>query len=505
MPRVVSIYLPDLAIERIRRADGTGELSAERPLVVVAKSGSKRWIAAADAKARLAGIHTGMPAAKAQAIVQGLQMVDADPIADAAALERLTLWALTQYSPIVAMDAPDGIVMNTEGADHLQGGEQLMLSGIVNRFHSKGLTARVAIADSRGAAHALSPVSNRGVVIVPCGEASLFVERLPIASLRLPAEIVTSLRTLGFQTVGELSATPRAPLALRFGPEIGRRLDQIHGRLPEPIEPIRPMDVVEVSRAFAEPIGAAETIAKYVSRLVVQLCDALQKKGLGVRRADLLVHNVDNTLQAIRAGTARPARDVAWLTKLLHDRIEKIEPGFGIEKLSLVAVMTEPLAETQKASSLVEEEVVDIAPLIDVIGNRGQRVYRMAPVASDVPERSVQRVSAVAEATGTSWALHWPRPIRLLARPEPIVVIALLPDHPPVSITWRGKRRRVKRADGPERIFGEWWTRSSEFDAVRDYFVVEDEAGERFWIFRSGDGVDAATGSHRWFLHGIFA
>jgi protein ImuB len=505
MPRVVSIYLPQLAIERIKRADGAGELSAERPLVVVARSGSKRWVAAADATARSAGIHAGMPAAKAQAIVQGLQMVEADPGADTVALERLALWALTQYSPIVAMDAPDGIVMDTEGADHLQGGEQLMLSGIVNRFHSTGLSARVAVADSWGAAHALARASKRDTVIVPRGEVSRFVERLPIAFLRLPDEIVASLRTLGFQTVGELSATPRAPLALRFGPEIGRRLDQIYGRLPEPIEPIRPIDVIEVSRTFAEPIGAPETIAKYVSRLVGELCAALQKKGLGVRRADLIVHKVDSTMQAIRAGTAKPARDIAWLTKLFKDRIEKIEPGFGIEKLSLVAVMAEPLTETQRSSALIEEEVVDIAPLIDVIGNRGQRVYRMAPVASDVPERSIQRVSAAAEATGASWVLHWPRPIRLLARAEMIEVIALMPDHPPLSITWRGKRRRVKRADGPERIFGEWWTRTSEFDAVRDYFVIEDESGERFWIFRSGDGVDAATGSHKWFLHGIFA
>ncbi|AGS24441.1 DNA-repair protein ImuB 2 (plasmid) [Rhizobium etli bv. mimosae str. Mim1] len=472
--------------------------------MVVAKSGSKRWLAAVDEKARSAGLHVGMPAAKAQAIVQGLQMVDADPVADATALERLALWALTQYSPVVAMDAPDGIVMDTEGADHLQGGEALMLSGIVNRFHARGLTTRVAIADSWGAAYALARAGKRETVIAPRGETPRFVERLPISLLRLP-ETVTSLRTLGFQRVGELAATPRAPLALRFGPELSRRLDQMYGRLPEPIEPIRPIDAVEVTRAFAEPIGAPESIAKYVSRLVVALCGALEKKGLGVRRADLLVHKVDNTMQAIRAGTAKPARDVAWLTKLFKDRIEKIEPGFGIEKLSLVAVIAEPLTETQKASSLIEEDVVDITPLIDVIGNRGQRVYRVAPVASDVPERSVTRIAAMAEASGASWSLHWPRPVRLLARPELVEVIALMPDHPPVSITWRGKRRRVIRADGPERIFGEWWTRSSEFDAVRDYFVIEDDAGERFWIFRSGDGVDAATGSHKWFMHGVFA
>ncbi|NLS20742.1 DNA polymerase Y family protein [Rhizobium sp. P40RR-XXII] len=504
MPRVVSIYLPDLPIERIRRMDHRAELSPDRPLVLISRSGSKRLVSAADAKAREAGIRVDMPAAKAQAMVHGLQFADADPAADAEALKRIALWALTQYSPIVAVDGTDGIVMDTEGADHLRGGELPMLTGIANRFRARGLTVHAAIADSWGAAHACARATHREAVVIPAGEIARTVERLPIAHLRLPAEIVSILHTLGFKTIGELSATPRAPLALRFGPEIGRRLDQMFGRVSEPIDPIRAPEWIEVSRSFAEPIGAAETINKYVGRLIVKLVAELQRRGLGVRRTDLIVEKVDGTRQAIRAGTAKPARDVAWLTKLFRDRTETIEPGFGIEKLTLVAVMTEQLGEEQR-SSLVDDGTEDITPLIDTFGNRGQRVYRIAPVASDVPERSIRRVSAAAGDIAETWVHHWPRPIRLLARPELIEVIALLPDHPPVSVTWRGRRRRVKRADGPERIFGEWWTRSSEFDAVRDYFVIEDEAGERLWIFRSGDGVDPLTGSHRWFLHGIFA
>lgn len=433
-------------------------------------------------------------------------MVDADPVADLVTLERLTLWALSQYSPVVAMDPPDGIVMDTEGADHLQGGEELMLSGLVNRFHARGLAARAAIADTWGAAHALARSTDRQTVIIPRGDTAKAVKRLPLSSLRLRSEIIASLRTLGFATVGDLAATPRAPLTLRFGPEVGRRLDQMFGRLAEPIDPIRPADIVQVQKSFAEPIGAPETIEKYVSRLVRQLCLELEKRGVGVRRADLIVHRVDNTIQSLRAGTAKPVRDIAWLTKLFRDRIEKIEPGFGIEKLSLAAIIAEPLVEAQSASSLIEEQVTDVTPLIDVLGNRGgQRIFRVAPVASDVPERSVQRIAPTADEVGATWPLHWPRPSRLLPHPEAIEVIALLPDHPPVSFTWRGKRRRVKRADGPERIFGEWWQRSSEWVAVRDYFVVEDDAGERFWIFRSGDGVDTDTGSRKWFLHGVFA
>ncbi|TBG58354.1 DNA polymerase Y family protein [Rhizobium leguminosarum] len=502
MARVVSVFLPTLPTDRVRRADPS--IPAEAPLVIVARSGSTRWLSAVDANAAKLGLRVGMPAAKAQALVQGLHMVDADPVADLAALERLTFWALTQYSPIVAMDPPDGIVMDTEGADHLQGGEQPMLSRLVNSFRARGLPARAVVADTWGSAHALARSSTKETFVVPPRQTPDAVMSLPIALLRVNAESVTGLRTLGFKTVGELAATPRAPIALRFGPEIGRRLDQMFGRIAEPIDPIRCPEIIEVHRAFAEPIGAAETIAKYVSRLVTQLCLELQAKGLGVRRTDLIVHRVDNTIQALRAGTAKPVRDVAWLTKLLHDRIEKIDPGYGIEKLSLAATMVEPLNDRQ--ISLVEDADVDVTSLIDVLGNRGtQRIYRLAPVASDVPERSVQRVLPVAREDGQTWPMTWPRPVRLMNRPELIEVMALLPDHPPVWFTWRGKRRRVKRADGPERIYGEWWRRTSEWVAVRDYFTVEDETGERYWIFRSGDGVDAETGSHKWFLHGMFA
>ncbi|PDT32283.1 nucleotidyltransferase [Rhizobium sp. L9] len=504
MPRVVSVFFPTLATDRIRRADPS--IPVETPLVVVARSGSKRWLSAVDGNAAKLGLHVGMAAAKAQALVQSVHMVDADPAADLAALERLTLWTLSQYSPVVAADPPDGIVMDTEGADHLQGGEELMLSGLVNRFRARGLPARAVVADTWGAAYGLARSITAEAKVIPAGKTADAVARLPLSTLRLNAETISSLRMLGFKTVGELAAMPRAPLTLRFGPETARRVDQMFGRVAEPIDPIRCPEIIEVHRDFAEPIGAAETIAKYLSRLVTKLCRELQAKGLGVRRTDLIVHRVDNTIQALRAGTAKPVRDVGWLTKLLHDRIEKIDPGFGIEKLSLAATVVEPLDDRQIASNLIDDATVDVGAFIDVLGNRGTyRIYRMAPVASDVPERSVQRISPVAAEVGQTWPSVWPRPVRLMDRPELIEVMALLPDHPPVWFTWRGKRRRVKRADGPERIFGEWWQRTSEWAAVRDYFTVEDEIGERYWIYRSGDGVDADTGSYRWYIHGVFA
>ena len=445
-----------------------------------------------------------MPASKAQAMVADLVMVDAAPAEDAAALERLALWALRQYSPVVAIDGTDGLVIDTEGADHLQGGEALLLSGLANRLRARGLTARAAVADSWGAAHALARLLASETTVVPIGDISQAVIDLPIVALRLPAETIQGLRVLGVDTVGQLSAMPRAPLTLRFGPEPARRLDQMFGRVAEPIEPIRTPELIEVAKNFAEPIGAPETIAKYVRRLVGQLSARLADEGLGVRRCDLVVHRVDNTRQHLRAGLAKPVRDPARLSKLLCDRIETIESGFGIEKMVLVAIFAEPLEERQVASCLIEEEIADVSPLVDILGNRGHRLFRVAPVASDVPERSVRRIAPTAPDIGEAWAVKWPRPARLFANPEQIEVIALLPDQPPAVFTWRGKRRKVARADGPERIFGEWWRRPREFQAVRDYFVVEDELGERYWVYRAGDGIDPETGSHLWFVHGVF-
>lgn len=461
---------------------------------------------AANTAALAAGLRVGMPATKAQALVPGLLVEEADTAADAQELERLAIWLHQRVAPIVAPDPPDGIVIDTTGADHLHGGEPDMLDAIVGRLAMSGVEARAAIADSWGAAHALARYVSQSTVVATAGHQAQPLIQLPLECLRLPAKISNDLRVLGFETAGDIIAQPRSPLTLRFGPEIARRLAQALGEVAEPIIAIRPPDLIEVRRAFAEPIGAPETIARYIGKLVAQLCDHLEARGLGARRLDLVCHRVDRGLQTVRVGLAKPVCNVKRLTRLLCEKIEAIEPGFGIEIMTLAATLAEPLERKQAVSSLVEETSADVSGLIDILANRvGERaVYRIAPVASDVPERSVRRVAALTEETGEVWPGHWPRPARLLPRPEPVETMALLPDHPPAWFSWRGIRRRVRRADGPERVFGEWWKREAEMVAVRDYFRVEDDAGERYWLYRAGDGEDVATGSHRWFLHGVF-
>lgn len=463
-------------------------------------------VLAVDAAAQAAGVRVGMPATKARVLVQGLVVQDHDPAADAQALDRLALWLLQRYAPIVTVDPPSGLVIDSSGVDHLHGGEEAMITGLIDRLAASGVRARAAIADTWGAAHALARYGAKPALIAPPGHGSAVLTGLPLAALRLPTDMIASLHALGFERVGDLLAQPRAPLTLRFGPQLGRRIDQALGMLSEPIDPLRPDELIEVKRNFAEPIGAAETIARYIGKLVAQLCAELEAKGLGAKRLDLICHRVDNRLQAVRVGMAMPVRDVKRLTRLLTDKIETIEPGFGIEILSLTATLSEPLSERQTLTTMVDDGVPDVSDLVDALINRvGERsLYRAVPVATEVPERSVRRIAPMAPETGATWPDRWPRPSRLLASPEQIETMALLPDHPPVAFTWRGIRRRVRHADGPERIRGEWWLRDAELAAVRDYFRVEDEAGERYWIFRSGDGEDPNSGSQRWFLHGVF-
>jgi protein ImuB len=478
----------------------------EKPLVTAARDGQRRIVAAADRAALALGVEAGLDLAQARAHVPGLHVVSADPATDAAALDRLALWALRRYSPLVALDPPDGLLIDITGAAHLFGGERALLDDMIAQLKRARIAARAGLADTVGAAHALARFAARTGAIAPPHRTVEAVAGLPLAALRLDPLLIDRLRRLGFETIAELAATPRAPLALRFGLEPGRRLDQIFGRLAEPIAPIQPRTLIQLRRGFAEPIAAPETLARYTSKLSEALSIELERRGLGIRRADLLFQRVDNQVQSIRIGTARPVRDAARLARLFTDRLESIDPGLGIEAMSLRATLAEPLVLRQR-SALDEEAGSDIAALIDTLANRigAGKLYRMAPVESDLPERAVTRVAPLAPPLGRTWPEPWPRPLRLLAPPEPVETMALLPDHPPLHFTWRGTRRRISRADGPERIFGEWWRRAEESAAIRDYFMVEDEAGERFWLFRSGDGADPVTGDLRWYMHGIFA
>jgi protein ImuB len=420
-------------------------------------------------------------------------------------LLTLAEWCL-RYAPLTAPDPPDGIWIDITGGIHLHGGETRLLRDLLHRLNSQGLSARAAIADTPALAHAVARFGGGGVV-PPNAVVSYtaVMADFPIEALRLPPDTLAGLRLMGFERVGPLAAAARAPLVRRFGPILATRLDQAAGILFESIMPVTPPASIQARLTFVEPLLTAEAFSSVIVRLVALVCGDMERAGLGARRLDLLFERVDGSIQAIRIGTARPARDARHLGRMLDERLECVDPGLGVEAMHLIAATTDPLGFVQTSSSLLADASHDIAPLVDRLANRlgAALVYRIAPVESDVPERSVRLIPALTRITGT-WPVDLPRPVRLLDPPQPVDAMALLPDHPPVTFTWRRVRHRVRHADGPERIAGEWWKRDREWFAVRDYFRVEDEAGRRFWLFRRGNGTDTETGDMRWFLHGFF-
>lgn len=472
------------------------------------RDGQARVIAACDAAACGLGLRSGMTIAHARALVPGLTVVEAEPERDRAGLERIAISLLQRFSPLVALDGSDGLLLDATGCAHLFGGEAAMLAEIVEHLEQNGITTHAVSAGTIGAAHALVRFGVRTPTrIVPSGDDASALSALPVAALRIGAEAANGLSRLGIERIGELGVLPRGPLARRYGAAIMLRLDQAMGRAHEPFNGICAPERIEVREAFAEPISAPEQFEQVLAILTERLCVRLGESLLGVRRADLWFHGVDGDKRVISVGTAAPSRDAQHLSKLLAMHLERVDPGFGVEAMVLAAPRVEQLAARQAATSLADEDIPrDLDRLVDTLLHRvgGGRVYRAAAVESDVPEHSVKRVAALSRPTGNTWPAEWPRPARLLTPPEPVETFALLPDHPPVQFTWRGRRYKVARADGPERIYGEWWRREAETTAVRDYFQVEDDAGARFWLFRSGDGVDPATGSHRWWLHGVF-
>lgn len=496
------------------------------PLVTVHKTGSRIEIAAASPEAQALGLTPGTALTQARAAVPDLDVRDADPAGDRADLQRLAVALARRWCPVVAISDHDGLFLDITGTAHLHGGEEALARRLIRLLTRLGITARIAIADTAGAAWAFARQAAKAAIIPP-GAHVAALEPLPVSALRLDDSARDLLARLGVDTVGELTALPRAPLVRRFGKAITHRLDQATGAAPEPLDPVIPAQPIAVTRRFAEPIATADAIGHWLTGLVDDLAVDLAKAGLGARALAFVAARVDSTDQVIRVGLARASRDPAHLLRLIARRIEEIEVGYGLDALTLHLVRADRLGPEALGAALAEQQAPDLAPLVDTLANRigPARLWRHQPVESDVPERSVTPLAPldpVAEDTlrlkrhdvrqldrrtpDHPWHPRWPRPARLLRRPEPLdQIMAKMPDHAPYRFAWRGCLHMVAHSDGPERVTGEWWRRPGERDAVRDYFRVEDTQGRRFWLFRRGDGLRAETGNHCWYIHGTFA
>lgn len=518
MTRIVSIWLPHWPIERLKRAAKPGASSPipdDRPFALAAMTERAMTITAVNAAARAESIAPGLGLADARARCPRLQSAPAEPERDAQALTRLARWC-GRYSPSLNVEGADGLWLDVTGVAHLFGGEAGLLDDITVRLAGLGLTAHLGLADTRGCAWALARFGDSPRATAPSGGAGQALDPLPVEGLRLTPDTVTLLKRLGLRRIGQLAALPRASLKRRFAARAAAeavltRLDQALDPAAEPGAPLIPTPYYMARLPFPEPLISAEPFERALETLADDLCARLARDLQGARQVAFTAYRSDGTYAWMTVGLSTACRTPAHLVRLLKEKVLEIDAGFGIDLMTLAANAVERLAPEQTAFA-EGHEAAPVAPLIDRLSNRlgPDRVTRASPRASHIPERAERYRPAMARpAPWPAEPAHTPpRPPLLLERPEPIAVVAEVPEGPPALFTWRCVTRRIVRAQGPERIAPEWWreiARARAPSRPRDYYRIEDDQGARYWVFR--DGLYQPHPEHGppdWYLHGLF-
>jgi protein ImuB len=508
---MLSLWLRQLSTDRIARSH---ERSA--PLIVTGKRGNAEVLTAVDDAAGRLGLSPGLALAQARAMHPGIDAVAEDVEADAALLESIADWCL-RYTPLVACDAPDGLLLDISGCTHLYGGEHELIADLAARLENAGFAYSLAIAGTIGAAWAVAHYGEPASYA--CGEERALLVPLPLSALRLLPATAASLARVGLKCIGDIVDLPRAPLTARFGFEVLRQLDRALGNEHEPLTPRLPVAPYVAEQRFAEPIAREEDVLAITERLARRLQFALERRGDGARRIELALFRTDGVVRRIAAGTSRPLRNPDEIRALFVERLaalaDALDPGFGFDMARLSVIVAEP-CPPQQIGIGGSESAAELCRLVDRLSARlgARRVSRLAAQDSHIPELAEVVLPAQTVNGDAGWDAFRryrkeielsPRPLRLFMRPEPIEAVAEVPDGPPLRFRWRRALHEVIAAEGPERIEGAWW--SEHGGPARDYFRVEDKSGLRFWLFRAGLYRDLAQGTAApaWFLHGTFA
>jgi len=539
----MAIWLARLAVDRWRQAEGCarGEGADAGPVALIAETAHGPRITEANDAGLAAGARPGMPVTDARALCPLLKVVPADPEGDRAFLQRLALWA-QRWGPWAALDEPDGLLVDVSAVAHLFGGEGALPADVQDRLAVQGLIARVAIAPTAGAAWALAHYGREQAILdappassLRGGEADEAIQSgsaqrsgllrsarndeimvevlagLPVAALRLEPEAVLVLRRLGLKRLGDLKGIGRDALKRRFrsrSPAANPllRLDQLLGRLPEPLLPVVAVPPALVQRRLLEPIRHRELLDQVVADLAADMGRELEGRGEGARRLELGLWKVDGEVMLRSLEFAAATREPAHIARLFAARLDDIDAGFGIEMVRMRAAWAEPLALVQAdLDAKAEEPGTSLATCLDRLTVRlgAEAVRRPVPYASHIPERAQRWQPPLAPQPPAQEELAFhARPFKLLDRAEPIAVLYATPDGYPKQFRWRGRLHEVVRVEGPERIAPEWW-REKGTARLRDYYRIEDSFGRRYWIYRAGLIGDGRGGLPDWFLQGL--
>jgi protein ImuB len=472
----------------------------KKELAETAPVHSRIVITAANLLAEKQGVTVGMAAADAKAIVPNLKVVSDIPGQAAKLLNALGEWCI-RYSPLIAVDLPDGLILDISGCAHLWGGERGYLKEIILRLKSKGYDVRGAIADTVGTAWAIARFGKIKPIIEPGQQEEALLD-LPPSALRLEPLIIERLQKLGFYNIKSFIRLNRSALRSRFGQSFITRLDQALGNVEEHLQLLHPVQVYAERLPCLEPIKTRTGIEIAIKVLLDKL--VLSLAGKGIRTALLKGYRVDGEIIQAQIGTNRPSNDTNHLFKLFELKIELLKPKLGIELFTLEAIKVEDIELKQEilwAQRGCGLEDAALAELLDRLTNKvgADKIHRYLPQERYWPEASVRLAQSLKDKPATIWTNDKLRPPLLLPRPERIEVMALLPDNPPMLFIYKGVRHVIKKADDAERIEREWWL---DEGAHRDYYVVEDQEGRRYWIYRSGYYDDDTS---HWFIHGFFA
>lgn len=495
---------------RRSHAGALDRLAEPLPLVLVEKVKGASRLAAVSCMARRAGLSPGLTLADARARIPQLWVEEMDRQADAGLLEAVAE-DCDRVTPIVAIDAPDGLTLDITGCGHLFGGEAELRAGVSQRLRRAGLNVRTVIAGAPDAARALA--RHGRIAIVPAGEEAGAVRGLPIAALGLEAKDQLAISRAGLKTIGALADRPSALFAARFGEEMTARLARLQGRAPSPLVPRRAVPMLWAERRFAEPIGRAEDVEAVVAGLAGEVCQMLLERREGARVVEASFHRADGAVRRVAVETGRGSRDPAAMLRLFREKLDALadplDPGFGFDLVRLCVLEAEALAVMQPELDGRALEADEIANLADRLSARfgPGRVLRFLPEDTHDPDRAARIVPAQASPAAVGWmqpAAGEPplRPPLVFDPPQPVTILfAEVPDGPPRAFRWRRMEHRIVGHEGPERIAPEWWRETP--GEARDYYRVEDTEGRRFWLFRTG-AYGAEDNPPRWFLHGAF-
>jgi protein ImuB len=469
----------------------------EKPLVLTAMDHGRKMITAVNPLAEKAGLHPGMVLADARTLIRNMEVMEEETAIAEKVLNRLAQWCI-RFTPVVMPDLPDGLILDATGCPHLWGGEEKYIKDLLSRLQGFGFHARAAVADTIGVAWAITRYT-RAQLIVPPGETMAALLPLPPAALRLDPYTVEQLEKLGLRQIKSFIGMPRTSLQRRFGEDCIRRIGYALGHEEEIRVCVHPPEPWQERLPCLEPILTRTGIEIALQQLLETLCSRLRKEGKGLRAAIFKGYRADGKTVSLNIGTGHPSHNEEHLHTLFALKFENFEPGPGIELFTLDAQKVEEALPAQ-AQLWGGSSGAQVAELIDRLSTRfgDGHVHRYQPDEHYWPERSV-RDTQPGEKT-TTWPSTRPRPLQLLPQPESIEVMAPVPDYPPMHFRHKGKLHRIAKADGPERIEQEWWLSEGEH---RDYYYVEDEEGQRYWLFRSGHYN--ADKTHGWYLHGYFA